>query len=54
MKVRIMELDLKYGKGTISIHIPESADVQILEPNPMLPVSSIRRELSTALAGLTD
>lgn len=54
MKVRIMELDLKYGKGTISIHIPESADVQILEPNPMLPVSSIRRELSAALAGLTD
>lgn len=49
----IMELDLKYGKGTITVQIPESADAHILEPNHMPPVSSIRQELSNALTGLS-
>ncbi len=47
-----MDLDLKYGKGTIKVHIPESAQAQILEPNHMDPVISVRQELSAALADL--
>ncbi len=44
-----MELTLKYGEGTIEIQIPESADVTVLEPEKLVPVSSIRDALSKAL-----
>jgi len=47
-----MKLDMKYGTGTVTVQIPESADGYVLEPNDMPPVSSISQELSSALAGL--
>lgn len=47
-----MDLDLKYGKGTVRVHIPESAQTQILEPNHIDPVASVRQELSAALTDL--
>ena len=47
-----MELDLKYGTGTIKVHIPESAQAQILEPNNLDPVDSVEQELSGALSRL--
>jgi nickel-dependent lactate racemase len=49
-----MELDLKYGTGTITVHIPESAQAQILEPNHLDPVDSVERELANALALLNS
>ncbi len=49
-----MDLDLKYGKGTIKVHIPESAEAQILEPNHIDPVVSVSRELTDVLAGLNS
>ena len=45
-----MELDLKYGTGTIKVHIPESAQAQILEPNNLDPVDSVELELTNALS----
>ena len=47
-----MELDLKYGTGTIKVHIPESAQAQILEPNNLDPVDSVELELTNALSSL--
>ena len=47
-----MNLEMKYGTGTVLVQIPESADGYVLEPNDMPPVSSISQELSSALAGL--
>ena len=47
-----MDLDLKYGKGTIRVHIPESVQTLILEPNHIDPVASVREELSKALVDL--
>ncbi len=47
-----MALELKYGQGTISIDLPESADVDILEPNPVRAVSSIKEALNDAFANL--
>ncbi len=47
-----MDLDLKYGTGKIKVHIPESAQVQILEPNHLNPVDSVERELADTLAHL--
>ena len=47
-----MELDLKYGTGTIKVHIPESAQAHILEPNNLDPVDSVEQELSSALSRL--
>lgn len=47
-----MELDLKYGTGTIKVHIPESAQAQILEPNNLDPVDSVESELTNALSVL--
>ncbi|NNF45320.1 MAG: DUF2088 domain-containing protein, partial [Desulfofustis sp.] len=44
-----MELDLKYGTGTIRVHIPESAQAQILEPNQLDPVDSVEQELTNVL-----
>ena len=44
-----MELDLKYGTGTIKVHIPESAQAQILEPNHLDPIDSVELELTNAL-----
>jgi len=49
-----MALELKYGEGTIDIDIPESADVDILEPNPVRPVSSIKQALINAFANLDE
>ena len=49
-----MALELKYGQGFISIDLPESADVDILEPNPVRPVSSIKEALTTAFANLDE
>ncbi len=45
-----MELDLKYGTGTIKVHIPESAQAHILEPNNLDPVDSVELELTNALS----
>ena len=47
-----MALELKYGQGTISIELPQSADVDILEPNPVRPVSSLKGALTSAFANL--
>ena len=47
-----MELDLKYGTGTIKVHIPESAQAHVLEPNHLDPVDSVEQELTSALSGL--
>ncbi len=47
-----MELDLKYGTGTVKVHIPESAQAHILEPNNLDPVDSVEQELSSALSRL--
>jgi nickel-dependent lactate racemase len=47
-----MILDLKYGTGTIGVHIPDSAEAVILEPNHIEPVASIRQALLDELAGL--
>ncbi len=47
-----MELDLKYGTGTINVHIPESAWTNILEPNHMKAVGSVDHELVRVLADL--
>ena len=49
-----MALELKYGEGTIRIDIPESADVDILEPNPVQPVPSIKQALLNAFADLDE
>ena len=49
-----MALELKYGQGTISIDLPESADVDILEPNPIRPVSSIKEALTSAFTNLDE
>jgi nickel-dependent lactate racemase len=49
-----MALELKYGQGTISIDLPESADVDILKPNPVRPVSSIKEALTSAFANLDE
>ncbi len=45
-------MELKYGKGTVTVQIPESADGYVLEPNDMPPVLSISQSLFSALAGL--
>jgi nickel-dependent lactate racemase len=47
-----MALELKYGEGTISVALPESADVDILEPNPVQPVASLEEALIDAFANL--
>lgn len=47
-----MELDLKYGTGTIKVHIPELAQAHILEPNNLDPVASVEQELTNALSRL--
>ena len=47
-----MNIDLKYGKGTVNIHIPESADGSVLEPNHMDPVASVSEEVSRVLTEL--
>ncbi len=41
-----MELDLKYGTGTIKVHIPESAQARVLEPNHLDPVDTVEQALS--------
>lgn len=47
-----MNIDLKYGTGTVNIHIPESADGSVLEPNHMEPIGSVIDEVSGVLADL--
>lgn len=47
-----MDLELKYGKGTVKVHIPESVTVQILEPKYIAPLPSATEALKKALAGL--
>ncbi len=49
-----MNLELKYGTGTVAVQIPESADGHVLEPNDIPPVSSISQALSDALAEMAD
>ncbi len=49
-----MALELKYGEGTISISLPESADVDILEPNSVQPVASLEEALVSAFANLEE
>lgn len=45
-----MEIELKYGDGKKCIHMPDSADVQVLEPAPMPAVGSIEGALEEAMA----
>lgn len=47
-----MDVELKYGKGMVKVHIPESVTVQILEPKHIAPLPSVSRALEDALAGL--
>ncbi len=47
-----MELDLKYGMGTIRVHIPETVKTRILEPNHMKALGSVGQELGRVLADL--
>ena len=47
-----MEVDLKYGTGTIKVHIPETALTNVLEPNHMKAVGAVGQELDRALADL--
>ena len=49
-----MAIELKYGQGTISIELPESADVDILKPNPVRPVSSTKQALTNAFKNLDE
>jgi nickel-dependent lactate racemase len=49
---RKMTLELKYREGTIGIHIPESLDYDILEPNPVRPIASIERAFASAFSNL--
>ncbi len=49
-----MDVELKYGKGMISVHLPESAESRVLEPNEMASLSSIPDALREALSGLAD
>lgn len=45
-----MDVSLKYGNGSIAVHIPDSASTRILQPNDLDPVVSIEKELEKALA----
>ena len=47
-----MNIDLKYGTGTVNITIPETADGVVLEPNQMDPIASVKDEVSSVLADL--
>ena len=47
-----MNIDLKYGTGTVHVDIPDSADVSVLEPNHMPPVDSVSDEVSRVLGDL--
>ncbi|MEE4240849.1 MAG: nickel-dependent lactate racemase [Desulfopila sp.] len=47
-----MDVELKYGKGMISVHLPETADSRVLEPNEMSSLPSIPEALQEELAGL--
>jgi nickel-dependent lactate racemase len=49
-----MELDLKYGTGTINVHIPESARTKILEPNHRQALDSVGQEVVRVLAELDE
>ncbi|THB76149.1 MAG: nickel-dependent lactate racemase [Desulfobulbaceae bacterium] len=49
-----MEIELKYGEGTKEIAIPESADVVILEPNPVQPVDSVEQALKDAFSRIDE
>ena len=44
-----MEIELKYGEGTIEIQIPDSVDVTVLEPKKLESVSSVESCLNKAL-----
>lgn len=44
-----MEIQLKYGEGTIGIQIPDSVKVTVLEPRKMESVSSVELSLKKAL-----
>lgn len=44
-----MGITLKYGAGTIDIHLPRSADVTILEPQKREPLASIRQAMHEEL-----
>jgi nickel-dependent lactate racemase len=44
-----MDIQLKYGEGTIEIQIPDSVDVTVLEPKKHETISSVERSLKKAL-----
>ncbi|MCP3890500.1 MAG: DUF2088 domain-containing protein, partial [Desulfobulbaceae bacterium] len=44
-----MEIELKYGEGTIEIQIPDSVDVTVLEPKKVESISSVESYLLKAL-----
>lgn len=48
-----MDIDLKYGTGTINIQIPETADGSVLEPNHMEPIGSVEDEVARVLTDLS-
>jgi len=45
-----MDIQLKYGEGTIKIQIPDSVDVTVLEPKKYDTVSSVESSVKKALA----
>ena len=49
-----MTLELKYGEGRIGIHVSAVADVDILEPNPVQPITSVEEALISALCNLDE
>ena len=44
-----MEIDLQYGKGTVTVEIPDSVDVTVLEPKKLSPVDSVELSLRAAI-----
>lgn len=49
-----MEVQLKYGEGTIEIQIPDSVDITVLEPKKIRSVSSVKHCLHEALAQASE
>lgn len=45
-----MGIKLQYGNGVITVAIPDSADVTVLEPRKLKPVDSVKRCIQEALA----
>lgn len=49
-----MEIELKYGKGTVEIQIPDSVNVSVLEPKNIESVPSVEHSIDEALVRATE